>query len=304
MLNFMKSRSAGRFLVITFFSLFNCSLFAQTPYPYKFFPSAVGNVWEYSYSTGLNRFEIVSDSLLPDSSKYIYYAPNTDPVYRIDKNYNVFWIPTDTVLNWLYYKLDADSGESWIVDRHHIVDTFFVYKLAKVRSIYEGFFFNRATTFKEITFYQYQPDSILNEFSWPHFTITLGYGIGEIMEFDEEGGGPQRILQGCIIDGDTIGIITSVEDEFNVKNSFELFQNYPNPFNPTTTIKFSLAEPQKVKLVIYSLLGEEIKVLIDEYISAGTHSFVFNAYDLPSGVYIYTLQVNGYTDSKKMLLLK
>ncbi len=285
-----------------FLVLFNCSLSAQTLDPYKFFPSAVGNVWEYSYSTGLNRFEIVSDSLLPDSSKYIYYAPNTDPVYRIDKNYNVFWIPTDSVLNWHYYKLDVDSGDHWMVRP----ETSELQRWeAQVRDKYPAVFFGHPTTIMEITFYKLNwGDTVINQFAWPRFTMTLGYGIGEIMEFDEEGDGPYKILQGCIIDGDTIGIITSVKDEFNFLKSFELFQNYPNPFNPTTTIKFNLAEPQKVKLTVYSLLGEEVKVLIDEYKSSGTHSIVFNANDLSSGVYIYTIVAGNRTASKKLILLK
>ncbi|MFO7526399.1 MAG: T9SS type A sorting domain-containing protein [Ignavibacteriaceae bacterium] len=304
MLNFMKSRYAWRTLLFTFFALFNCCLLAQEIDPYKFFPSSVGNVWEYAHSSGTLRYEIVSDSLLPDSSKYIYFAPNSDPVYRIGLNYEVFWIPTDSSLNWLYYKLDADTGFSWIVDIHHIIDTFYVYKLAKVRSIYEGIFFNRYTTFKEITYYQYQPDSIINEFSWPEYTETLAFGIGLVSVFDEEGGGPERILQGCIIDGDTIGIITSVENEIIGLNSFELFQNYPNPFNPTTTIKYSIAEPQKVKLIIYTLLGEEVQILVDDYKFAGNHSVIFNASDLASGVYIYTLFSGNQSTSKKLILLK
>lgn len=291
-------------LSFTFFVLFNCYSNAQTLDPYKFFPSSVGNVWEYYHSTGILRDEIVSDSLLPDSSRYIYYAPNSDPVYRIGLNYEVFWIPTDSSLNWIYYKLNTDSGKSWIVDIHHIIDTFYVYKLAKVKSVYEGIFFNRYTTLKEITYYQYQPDSIINEFSWPEYTETLAFGIGLVSVFDEEGGGPQRILQGCIIDGDTIGIITSIEDEVMSLNSFELFQNYPNPFNPTTTIKYSIVEPQKVKLIVYSLLGEEIKILVDDYKSAGSHSVNFNASDLASGIYIYTLFAGNQSTSKKLILLK
>lgn len=279
-------------------------LLAQTLNPYKFFPSSVGNVWEYLYSNGIYRFEIVADSLLQDSSKYIYYAPNTDPVYRIDKNYNVYWMPTDSGLNWHYYKLDADSGDHWIVDIHHIVDTFYVYKLAKVDSVFNRYFYDRFTTFKVITYYQYQPDSIINQYSWPTFTITLGYGIGEIMEFDQEGGGPQRILRGCIIDGDTIGIITNVENNYLRANSFELFQNFPNPFNNSTTIKFSLPETQRVKLTIYSLLGEELNVLVNEYKTSGVHSVVFNADNLPSGVYIYRIVAGSWTSSKKLIILK
>lgn len=292
-----------RVMLFTFFALFNSVLFSQIPNPNKFFPSSIGNVWEYSYSNGLNRFEIVSDSLLPDSSKYIYFVSNTDPVYRIDKNYNVFWMPTDSVLNWHYYKLDADSGDVWIVDSLN-PGAGTIYKLARCRNQYEGFFFTYSTVFKEITFYQYQADTVISDHSWPEVTITLGYGIGEIMEFDEEGGGPYKILQGCIIDGDTIGTITSIEDEQNIINSFELYQNYPNPFNPTTTIKYSIAEPQKVKLTVYSLLGEEIKVLVDEYKSTGSHSVAFNGSDLSSGVYIYSLIVGNKRLSKKLILLK
>jgi len=200
--------------------------------------------------------------------------------------------------------LNADSGEYWIVDTHHIIDTFYVYKLARVRSVFEGFFYDRFTTFKEITYYRYQPDSILNEFSWPELTETLAYGIGVVSVFDEGGSGPIRVLLGCIIDGDTIGIITSVEDEVTALNSFELFQNYPNPFNQTTTIKFSTTKPQKVKLSVYSLLGEEVKVLVDEYKSPGIHSVIFNANELVSGVYIYTLIAGKQSISKKLILLK
>ncbi len=297
-------------LCLTFIALFNCCMFAQILDPYKFFPSAVRNVWEYDQVWGFAREEIYKDSIGENGNRYLFYKYNDyytpTPRYKVDTSativYSVPFNPSNP--HWLYYKLNADSGDSWIVDIHHIVDTFYVYKLAKVRAIYEAFIYNRSTIFKEITFYQYQPDSILNEFSWPDFTITLAYGIGEVMQFDEEGGGPERILRGCIIDGDTIGIITSVKDKFNSLNSFELYQNYPNPFNPTTTIKFSLSEPQKVKLIIYSLLGEEVRILADDYKSAGSHSVSFNAGDLASGVYIYTLITGNQSTSKKLILLK
>lgn len=296
------------FLVLL--ALFNCCLFAQTPDPYKFFPSAVGNVWDYNQVWGFAREVIYKDSTGENCQNYLfykfndYYAPT--PRYKIDSCvsyvYEVPFNPNNP--QWLNYKLDADSGSHWIVDIHHIVDTFYAYKLAKVKSTFEGYFYDRLTTFKEITFYQYQPDSIINEFSWPDYTVTLAYGIGEVLKFDEEGGGPQRILQGCIIDGDTIGIITSVNEQINPLSSFELFQNFPNPFNPATTIKYSITEPQKVKLIVYSLLGEKIKVLVDEHKSTGMHSVIFDAGNLSSGIYIYTLIAGNKTSSKKLILLK
>ncbi len=292
-------------LSFTFLFLFNCYINAQTLDPYKFFPSSVGNVWEYIGIWG-HRAEIYRDSVDKIGLRHLFYKYDdyypTYATFKIDTiNFKVYYTPYS--LNWLYYKLDSDSGDVWIVDSLN-PGAGTIYRLALCRNQYEGFFFNYPTTFKEITFYQYQTDTTLNEFSWPDFTITLAYGIGEVMEFDEKGGGPQRILQGCIIDGDTIGIITSTEDEFISVNSFQLFQNYPNPFNPTTTIKYSITEPQKVKLIVYSLLGEEVKILVDDYKSAGNHSVIFNASDLASGVYIYTLFAGNQSTSKKLILLK
>lgn len=135
------------FLVLL--ALFNCCLFAQTLKPCKFFPSAVGNVWDYGYSTGIYRFVIVSDSLLPDSSKYIYFAPNTEPIYRIDEDFNVFGMPLQSNLNWHYYKLDADSGDHWMVRPE---TTELQRWEAQVRNKYQSVFYNHPTTIMEITF--------------------------------------------------------------------------------------------------------------------------------------------------------
>ncbi len=225
------------------------------------------------------------------------------PVYRIDKNFNVYWWPLDSILNWHYYKLDVDSGDHWMVR----AETTEIQRMeALVSAKYPAIIFGRETTLMEITYYDLNwGDTVINQFSWPRFTMTLGYGIGEIMEFDEEGGGPYKILQGCIIDGDTIGVITDVEVEKNIVSSFELFQNYPNPFNPTTTISFQLAEPTAVSLIVYNLLGEEVAVLInDEVKSAGYHSVIFNAENLSSGTYIYTLQAGDKLFKNKMILMK
>lgn len=85
---------------------------------------------------------------------------------------------------------------------------------------------------------------------------------------------------------------------------FFLFQNYPNPFNPATTIKYSLASAGTVKLIIYDSLGRVVSVLSDEFQEAGMHSVKFNAGELPSGLYSCRLLQDGYTLSRKMLLLK
>ncbi len=90
----------------------------------------------------------------------------------------------------------------------------------------------------------------------------------------------------------------------NVPSEYILEQNYPNPFNPTTLLNYSVKEAGLVKIKVYDVLGSEIVELINETKEAGYHSVEFNASNLPSGVYIYTLQVNGFSTSQKMLLLK
>jgi len=83
-----------------------------------------------------------------------------------------------------------------------------------------------------------------------------------------------------------------------------LYQNYPNPFNPTTTLSYQLTEPGHATLKVYNTLGEYISTLVDEYREAGVHQLTMDAKDLPSGNYIYQLNVNGQVQQKKMTVMK
>jgi len=99
--------------------------------------------------------------------------------------------------------------------------------------------------------------------------------------------------------------ITTVKENVNTDpKSFQLSQNYPNPFNPKTVIKFQVPSSKFIKLEVYDILGREVQTLVDAPMSAGEHEVIFNGSGLPSGVYIYTLKVNEFSQSRKMLLLK
>ncbi len=87
-------------------------------------------------------------------------------------------------------------------------------------------------------------------------------------------------------------------------SSFTLAQNYPNPFNPSTVITYSLPENGFVILKVYDVLGSEVASLVNEQKSAGNYSVEFNASDLGSGVYFYTLKSGASVLSKKMILAK
>ncbi len=103
-----------------------------------------------------------------------------------------------------------------------------------------------------------------------------------------------------------IGKSTSSNTKNNlIPTSFELHQNYPNPFNPSTKIAFDLPKDAKVKLVIYDILGREIKTLIhNEFRAAGKYITEFNGSNLASGVYFYRLQAGDFVSVKKMVLIK
>lgn len=86
--------------------------------------------------------------------------------------------------------------------------------------------------------------------------------------------------------------------------NYELYQNYPNPFNPSTTLRFSLIEPQKVSIKVYNQLGEEVVEVVNREFQAGFHEVEFNASGFASGVYIYRLSAGKFSSVKKMMLLK
>ena len=89
-----------------------------------------------------------------------------------------------------------------------------------------------------------------------------------------------------------------------VPENCSLKQNYPNPFNPTTTIEYTLPRASFVTLTVYDLLGREIHTLVNEPQLPGNHSIVFDALDIPSGVYFYKLQSEHFSETRKMLLVR
>lgn len=86
---------------------------------------------------------------------------------------------------------------------------------------------------------------------------------------------------------------------------FNLYQNYPNPFNPVTKINYDLPKDVFITIKIYDILGREVKKLINnEFKKAGSYELTFNASNFASGIYIYRMEAENYTNSKRMILLK
>ncbi len=100
------------------------------------------------------------------------------------------------------------------------------------------------------------------------------------------------------------GDFSSVDGKSVLPEAFKLEQNFPNPFNPSTFITFTLPEAMNVKLVVTNSLGQVVQTLVDGYLNAGKHVKLFDAKNLVSGVYYYTLSTPKGTISKKMILAK
>ena len=113
------------------------------------------------------------------------------------------------------------------------------------------------------------------------------------------GYGPQNVYF------DSEQLITGIKQIGNtVPGRYELSQNYPNPFNPVTNINFSIPKAGQVKLVVFDIAGREAAVLVNEELSPGSYVVDFDASKLASGVYLYKLTTEEFSDVKKMILVK
>jgi hypothetical protein len=101
------------------------------------------------------------------------------------------------------------------------------------------------------------------------------------------------------------GTLTSVEVVGGVSpTEYSLTQNYPNPFNPSTVINFTILKAGNVRLKVYDVLGKEVATLVDGYMPAQSYKVQFDGAALASGVYLYTLNTDNFTQTKKMVLMK
>jgi hypothetical protein len=101
-----------------------------------------------------------------------------------------------------------------------------------------------------------------------------------------------------------IDSLTGINDPSENAETFSLAQNYPNPFNPTTTIRFSIPKKSAVKITVFDILGKEIAIVAEKEYSRGVHELGFDGSNLSSGIYFYRLEADGFSETKKMILVK
>lgn len=301
-------------------------LFAQEDDPLKYFPYKTGDMWEYifygpQYPKTLQNFNI-KDSIDADGNIYLWQSarfinPIAPPallgdtsIYKIDTSYNVVCLNC-LFENRFHYRLNANQGEQWVVHIYQDSSNIYGYEMVRLRKVWNGELFGKQTTFKSYMYY-YAPDST-DTLGLVRYGITLAYGFG----LYHMGGGDVFDgikLKGCVINGTLYGDttqITSVRDlSENTPKDFELYPNYPNPFNPSTSISFKINNSQTISLVIYDLMGKEVKRLIDnEFHYSGSYKTNWNGKNtsnqsVASGVYFFRLIGDGIIITRSMALMK
>ncbi len=140
------------------------------------------------------------------------------------------------------------------------------------------------------------PDTTINIFQYLNIQFinkNIGWAYG----------GPRGIH--TTNGGDTTFLVGVKQISSRVPKQFKLYQNYPNPFNPVTNIEYELKIRKFVKLKVFDITGKEVLTLVNQMQNAGTYRVDFSGNNYSSGVYFYSLIIDGnIIDTKKMILVK
>ena len=304
-----------KLMKILFIILFTFTLNSHI-YSSLYFPLKVGNKFIfhcYEYSTpGPSENYDYSCNITKDT------IINNHKYYRVENYYPTtsYWFRIDSLTGSLYYLDTTNSCSFYFKD--NLVDSLLMplngtsnsCNQIKVTSIQDVIRWNKQST--EKVFYKeggtvwVTRTRIYNSFFGPikrEFTAYYS-GISNVSRYT---------LKGCIIDsvmyGDTV--LVNVKNTNNrMPREFTLYQNYPNPFNPATKIRFDIKKSEsrsqnsEVTLKIFDIMGKEVATLVNERLQAGTYETTFDGSGLNSGVYFYRLTTDGYSETKRMLLIK
>ena len=101
-----------------------------------------------------------------------------------------------------------------------------------------------------------------------------------------------------------IAVDLAADDNNGLPTEYALYQNYPNPFNPVTTIRYSVPFRENVTLLVYDILGSQVRTLVKEIKEAGEHDVSFYSEGLSSGIYFYKLTAGDFSETKKLQIVK
>ncbi|MHB8338786.1 MAG: T9SS type A sorting domain-containing protein [Ignavibacteriaceae bacterium] len=252
------------------------------------------------YVNDTGRNDIIESRVAYDSSNiYFYVKTNSALTPYTDKNWMLLFIDSDTnhATGWEGYdyliNLNIKSDSVTTLARWNGQDSSWD-ETANLRYQYTGNQMQIAVprnlinqTGNDISFYFHWADNIQK--------------LNDITEFFIDGdSAPDRRFNYWY----TTQTPTGVKETYQLPQSFSLSQNYPNPFNPSTQIKYGIPKSGIVTLKVYNMLGQEVATLVNQEQKSGNYIVNFDASKLASGVYLYRIEANGFSLTKKMTLLK
>lgn len=295
--------------------LFKQAVYSQTSFTENY-PLKVGNVFVFkeifsyplppTYIVSYHKSRVLRDTIM-NSRKYFFipdYSDHGSVYLRLDSlTGNLFkWDSSNSCTQYGYEKL-LDSLSSELSDTtfgcgasgYQCYDTNAVqiFNLSRISKKFRMFFGigSHTTSYSR--------------------TYVKGIGLVYTRWQSTFGSGTtftELTLLGCLINGilygDTAVPVSVHKISSELPSVFSLFQNYPNPFNPVTKINFDLPKNSKVKLVVYDLLGREVRTLVESELLTGKYEFEFDGGDLVSGVYFYRIVAGDFVQTKRMVLIK
>jgi len=288
-------------LTVNFYILFlslNIVLKPQTAESY--FPLAIGNEWHFN-SNLFPQTEIITDTIRINGT--LYYglaAPAFDPYFFIREwNNQLFALDLSDTAEVLLFDFNADEGDSWDLTENFNCNYGVKVTLESKDDTIEtplGTFYGCY----HFTHLQYCMDGGIID-TW----FVKGIGKVAFMEMFFAGLGDFVL--------DEYKIVTSSDEPGEQPGiSFILYQNYPNPFNLSTRIKFMIpptGDPLtggliNVQLKVFDILGREVATLVNEEKQPGEYEVDFRGDKLPSGVYVYKLKGEKFSQTRKIMLVK
>jgi photosystem II stability/assembly factor-like uncharacterized protein len=148
---------------------------------------------------------------------------------------------------------------------------------------------------------------VFTRVSMPDVNTIIGLGSGTIIRFSKSVSGKGDLISNMIDKAEDAGSDINYSEEAEIESipdKFHLHQNYPNPFNPSTTIRYTVSDQSRVKIILYDALGREIAKLLDEIKEPGSYNVNFDAGNLSGGIYFYRMFTVEFSETKKMVILQ
>ena len=267
------------------------------------------------YSIGLNLQIINPGATYSDHASFWQFNYGAILLIEYDYDFNPYYHSSNDLIQYFnmpYYLKSAQLSLAVTATLAELTETVPVELLAFTASAWNSEVQLLWSTASELNNQGFEIQRAVDQ---PDDFITIGFvdGKGNSTEINYYSFSDQPVLIGVNqlyyrlkqvdLDG-TFSYSPVVHVTYDVPVAYVLNQNYPNPFNPSTRITYFVPKESFVNIKIYDFLGREVKTLVNEFKATGSYDLVFDASNLPSGTYFYTMNSENFSDTKKMIILK